>query len=65
MMISVLDEAVDPYEVEVGGCLSLMNRASLRFEAAVLSNLLQSVVEIYHAMKLDVLYSVMKFNIVL
>jgi hypothetical protein len=61
----VLDEAVDPYEVEAEDSLSLMNRESLTFEAAVLANLLQSVVEIYHAMKLDVLYSVMKFNIVL
>lgn len=65
MVISVLDEAVDPYEVEAEDSLSLMNRESLTFEAAVLANLLQSVVEIYHAMKLDVLYSVMKFNIVL
>jgi hypothetical protein len=51
--------------VEAEDSLSLMNRESLTFEAAVLANLLQSVVEIYHAMKLDVLYSVMKFNIVL
>ena len=64
MKISVVDEAVDPYEVEAEGCLSLMNRKSLRFEAAVLANLLYSVVEIYHATKLDVLYSVIKFNIV-